>query len=151
MEIVEYNESLKEYIKVLNVEWLEKYFYVEPSDEIQLADPKASILDKGGAIYYAALDGEIVGTASLLKIDTTTFELGKMAVTEKCQGKGVGEALLKHCIAQGEQLGATKLILYSNTKLAPAIKLYQKWGFTEIPLDSSQYKRANIKMEYIYP
>ena len=44
-------------------------------------------------------------------------------------------------------LGATKVILYSNTKLGPAIHLYQKYGFVEVPMGTSEYKRSNIKME----
>jgi ribosomal protein S18 acetylase RimI-like enzyme len=150
MEIVAYNNSLKESIKKLNVEWLEKYFYVEPTDEVQLSDPQASIIDKGGHIYFALLDNEVAGTASLLKVNDTTFELGKMAVTEKYQGRGVGQALLSHCLEQGKQLGATKLFLYSNTLLSSAIHLYKKAGFIEVPMDTSYYKRANIKMEYLY-
>ena len=42
-----------------------------------------------------------------------------------------------------------KLILYSNTKLASAIHLYKKYGFTEIELEQGLYERANIKMEIL--
>ena len=46
-----------------------------------------------------------------------------------------------------KKLQATKLILYSNTKLHPAIHLYKKYGFKEVPLANPESKRANIKME----
>jgi ribosomal protein S18 acetylase RimI-like enzyme len=49
-------------------------------------------------------------------------------------------------IEKARQLGAHTVILYSNTRLAPAITLYRKLGFYEVPLDGP-YKRSDIKME----
>lgn len=82
IEIVIYSEDLKEAIKILNYEWLEKYFRVEDPDVQSLSNTREEIIDKGGFIFYAKLNGEIVGTASLLKKDENLFELGKMAVSE---------------------------------------------------------------------
>ena len=39
-----------------------------------------------------------------------------------------------------------KIILYSNTKNAAAIKLYEKLGFKHLPVETDVYKRANVKM-----
>ena len=50
-------------------------------------------------------------------------------------------------IEEIKKLRAAKLILYSNTQLKPAIHLYKKYGFIEVPLNSSEYQRSNIKME----
>ena len=90
-----------------------------------------------------------LGTVSLLKIDNATFELSKMAVTDGVQGLGIGNKLILHCIAVAEAKGIEKLILYSNRKLLPAIHLYEKFGFVEIPLEGGVYERADIKMERI--
>ena len=70
-----------------------------------------------------------------------------MAVTEEAQGLGIGKVLLEHCLQIAKQNQASKLILYSNTKLENAIHLYRKYGFKEIPLEAGHYERANIKME----
>ncbi len=70
-----------------------------------------------------------------------------MAVDEAFQGNRIGNKMLEFCIEEGKRLNAGKIILYSNTKLEPAIHLYKKFGFKEVPLDSSGYERANIKME----
>lgn len=147
IEIIAYAKEYKDFIKALNYEWLNKYFRVEPNDVIQLSDPDGEIVAKGGLIYFAAIDGQIVGTASLLKIDDKTYELGKMAVTEKYQGMGIGRKLLEFCIEKAKNIGTEKLILFSNTRLVPAIELYQKYGFVESALDPGHYERANIKME----
>jgi N-acetylglutamate synthase-like GNAT family acetyltransferase len=107
------------------------------------------IIEKRGYIFYARQDGKIIGTYSLLWIDEGIYELGKMAVTEASQGKGIGKALMKHSIITAKKMGIKKLILYSNTKLASAIHLYEEFGYKEIKMDSSYYKRSNIKMERV--
>lgn len=147
VEIIPFSIDLKEPIKTLNLEWLNKYFKVEPKDEKILSDPQGEIIDKGGMIFYAKYANEIVGTVSLLKIDQTTYELSKMAVSEGNQGLGIGKKLMVHCLAEAKQKGIKKLILYSNKSLAPAIHLYESFGFVEIPLEEGIYERADIKME----
>ena len=57
--------------------------------------------------------------------------------------------MMEFCLQKAKELGMLKLILYSSTKLENAIHLYRKYGFKEIPLDNSEYKRSNIKMEII--
>ena len=147
IEIIEFSEELSEPIKTLNYEWLEKYFMVEDGDVVSLSNPQEYIINKGGQIYYAKLNGEIVGTASLLKKSETVYELGKMAVSEKAQGQGIGKILLAHCLRAAKEKQISTLILYSNTKLESAIHLYKKNGFEEIELESGLYERANIKMQ----
>jgi N-acetylglutamate synthase-like GNAT family acetyltransferase len=149
VEIMPFSADLAAPIKTLNMEWLKKYFVVEPKDEIMLSDPQGEIIDKGGLIFYAKYKDQIVGTASLLKIDETTFELSKMAVTDGLQGLGIGQKLLLHCLSAAEHKGIQKLVLFSNRKLLSAIHLYEKFGFTEVPLEEGIYTRADIKMERI--
>jgi len=147
--IIPFSTDLASPIKILNLEWLKKHFRVESKDEIVLSDPQGQIIDKGGMIFYAKYKDEIVGTVSLIKIDNTTFELSKMAVTDSVQGLGIGKKLILHCFAVAEAKGMEKLILYSNRKLLSAIHLYEKFGFVEVPLEVGVYERADIKMQRI--
>jgi ribosomal protein S18 acetylase RimI-like enzyme len=149
IEIIPFSIELSSVVKTLNYEWLEKYFKVEKGDVIALSNPQTEIIDKGGFIYFVKQNNEIVGTVSLLKKSGTVFELGKMAVTEKAQGLGIGKLLVEHCLTIAKEKNIEKLILYSNTKLASAIHLYKKYGFTEIELEQGLYERANIKMEIL--
>lgn len=147
IEIIPFSIELSNVVKTLNYEWLEKYFKVEQNDFISLSNPQTEIIDKGGFIYFAQLNNEIVGTVSLLKKSESVFELGKMAVTEKAQGFGIGKLLVEHSLKTAKEKNIEKLILYSNTQLASAIHLYKKYGFTQIELEPGLYERANIKME----
>jgi ribosomal protein S18 acetylase RimI-like enzyme len=147
VEIIPYSPDLKGHIKTLNIEWLQKYFRVEEKDELVLSNPQEEIIDKGGMIFYAKYNDEILGTVSLMKIDDATFELSKMAVSYKAQGLGIGNKLLVHSVAVAEGNNIKKLLLYSNRILLPALHLYEKFGFVEVPLEDVSYERADIKME----
>ncbi|MBG6111992.1 ribosomal protein S18 acetylase RimI-like enzyme [Flavobacterium sp. CG_23.5] len=149
VEIIPFTTELKEHIKTLNLEWLRKYFKVEPKDEIVLSNPQVEIIDKGGMIFYAKYNNQIIGTVSLIKINDYTFELSKMAVTDTIQGLGIGKKMMEHCLAVAKEKDIQKLILYSNRSLLPAIHLYEKFGFVEIDLEDGIYERADIKMERI--
>lgn len=151
VEIIPFSIEHKEAIKTLNLEWLHKYFKVEPKDELVLSNPVEEIINKGGKIYYALYDNEIMGTVSLIKMNATTFELSKMAVTERVQGLGIGKKLLEFCIQEAKKNEIQKFILYSNRQLKPALRLYESFGFKEIPLESGVYERADIKMELLLP
>ncbi|WP_158977635.1 GNAT family N-acetyltransferase [Cellulophaga sp. L1A9] len=132
----------------LNVEWLEKYFYVEEKDKELLNDCENTILKKNGHIFLAKYEEKIVGCFSFIPINDTHFELGKMAVSEKYQGLKIGQALLKFAIRFGEQSDWDKIILYSSTKLPHALYLYKKYNFVEVPIEKDlPYARSDIKME----
>ena len=145
--ILPFKPNLADTFATLNKAWLTKYFEVEPMDEKMLGDPQQYYIDEGGFIYFALYDGEVAGTIALLKVNDTIFELSKMAVDEKFQGKSIGSKMIIHCLEEAKKLKLDKVILYSNTTLAPAIHLYKKFGFTEVIGFKSEYKRANIKME----
>jgi len=147
VEIIEFTENLKDHFKKLNVEWLEKFFVVLPSDERVLSNPVESIIEKGGYIYFAKADYEIIGTFALIKVDDRTYEIGKMAVTEKYQHQGIGNKLMDFAIQKAISLNAEAVILYSNTDLKIAVSMYAKYGFQVIPKTDFHNERANIKME----
>src|SRR3970282_3032431 len=94
--IIPFSADLTEPIKTLNIEWLKKYFKIEPKDEKVLSNPQEKIIDKGGMIFYAKYNDKIVGTVSLIKMNDAEFELSKMAVTDGVQGLGIGKKLLQH-------------------------------------------------------
>ncbi|MEO7766637.1 MAG: GNAT family N-acetyltransferase [Ferruginibacter sp.] len=149
IEILPFSEELAPHFTKLNTGWLEKYFFVEPIDHEMLNDPKQFFINKGGFIFFAKVKDDIAGTFALLKESDDVYELSKMAVYEKYQGKKIGNEMIAFCIAKAKALKLTKIILYSNTKLAPAIHLYKKYGFTEVPITNSIYKRSDIKMELL--
>src|SRR5687767_1385250 len=137
IDIIPFDDSLAAAFRDLNLAWVEKYFTVEPMDVQVLSRPKEYIIDRGGQVFFARVNGAIAGTFALIPKGGGIFELGKMAVDERFQGRGVGNRLMEACIREAGKLGAGKLILYSNTILGPALHLYRKYGFVEVPLENS--------------
>jgi GNAT superfamily N-acetyltransferase len=120
----------------------------EKPDYEALNNPQKHIIDKGGYIFVALYYDKPAGTCALMKSYNPMydFELAKMAVSSKIQGKGIGWLLGMAVIDKAKSLGAKKIYLESNTLLEPAINLYRKLGFTEITGINSPYKRSNIQM-----
>ena len=146
LRIVDYLPQHHERFRALNLAWITKYFAVEDADRKALDDPESSILQRGGAIFMAEAEGEIVGTCALMKCPDGAYELAKMAVAPFAQRQGVGRALGEAAIARARSIGAPRVELLSNTVLGPALALYHSLGFTEVPLPRTDYQRANIKM-----
>ncbi len=83
----------------------------------------------GGQIFLAVINEEAVGTAALIKMNESTFELAKMSVTEKHQGKSIGKKLCQAAIEYAKDKKFKNIFLESNSKLTPALNLYKKLGF----------------------
>jgi GNAT superfamily N-acetyltransferase len=148
VSIVEFEPGHQPWFEKLNRHWIEKYFWMEPIDFEVLGNPQKNIIDHGGTILMALDDNMPVGTVALKFVQPGVYEFTKMAVDDAYQGKKIGQLLSEAAIIKARELNAEKIILYSNTVLAPAIALYKKLGFIEIPLDGP-YKRSNIKMELL--
>ena len=136
----------------LNQEWIERYFRVEPKEALILADPKGTILDSGGKIFFAIVDDQCVGCCALRCMSDGEFEVAKMAVTPACQGAGIGRKLLQTVIEAGRASGARRLYLETNHTLIPAIRLYESAGFHHLSPDKiipSPYARADVYMELL--
>lgn len=142
-----YSPELAPYFEKLNKAWIKKYFTVEPLDEYVLTNPEEAILKGGGKILFVEYKDQIIGTVALINEGDGEFELAKMGVDEKFQGLGAGKFLCKSAIGLARDLGAKKLILYTQNSLLPAISIYRKLGFQEVPMTKGLYKRADVKME----
>ena len=147
VEIIDYDPKYKSIFRDLNHEWITKYFQLEHADNQTLDHPETKIIEPGGYICFARYKDEIVGTCALVKMNDDTYELAKMAVSEKARGRNIGWLIGKHMIQKARELGAKKVYLESNTRLTPAINLYYKLDFERVVGPPSPYERANIQME----
>lgn len=147
-QVVTYRPEFREAFARLNREWIETYFTLEPADLETFRDPEGKILGKGGQIFFV-LDGDaVVGTCAVLAHSVELHEIAKMAVAPAAQGRGYGDLLMQAAIAFSGRAGARRMVIVSNTRLAPAIRLYEKHGFARVPLAADQhYARADIQLE----
>jgi GNAT superfamily N-acetyltransferase len=137
----------------LNLEWLRRWFVVEPFDEEVLGDPERYILADGGRVLFAlrdAADGGTlaVGTVALRNAGDGVYELTKMAVEPELRGAGIGRALLEAAIDAYRGFGGRELYLESSSVLVPALRMYETAGFVHhpAPRPGSHYARADVHM-----
>ncbi len=147
IQILPYSPELTPNFKSINTAWVEELFSLEPFDIAQFESPEEVIVNPGGTIIFAKLGEEIVGTVALYKTAEDTFEMIKMGVSPSAQGRGVGMVLGKAILEKAKEMGASKVVLYSNTKLKPALRIYEKLGFRSVVPEAGKYCRCDVKME----
>jgi ribosomal protein S18 acetylase RimI-like enzyme len=150
LKIVPFNKDYKPAFEFLNRAWIEEYFSIEEEDLKTLQNPESYILEDGGEVFFAILDGEVVGTAAMIQTDKGIYELAKMAVARQFQGLGIGKKLLRRCIDFSKEREATEIFLITNDSLKPALSLYLSFGFVlNDQNDDNRYERGNTKMNLL--
>ncbi len=149
IKIIPFSPEYQADFKRLNIEWIEKYFVVEPHDIEQLDFPEDFVLKNGGNIFMALQNGEVVGTVGMAYLDDFSFELAKMAVSPKHHGLGIGQLLGEAALDFARKKGAKRVWLESNRILTPALTMYEKLGFREVEFVPTPYERSNIQMEIL--
>ena len=125
VKIVPYSDKYSKYFYDLNYDWLNEFFYVEEYDEKVLKNCKTEIIDKGGFIFFALNNSEVIGTMALIQKERGVYELNKMAVKKDLRGNGIGHQLIKFIIDYSIDKNFESIILYSNTVLKNSIHLYE--------------------------
>ena len=86
--------------------------------------------------FYSAWDGDRLAAVGALKaLDDARGELKSMRATPEYRGKGAGQAILAHLMAEADRRGYRWLGLETGRPepFRPAQSLYRKNGFTECP------------------
>lgn len=151
IRIVDFDPRWRAEFARLNIDWLERYFVVEPIDRTVLSDPETHILAAGGRVLFA-VDGQerVVGTVALKHEGDGVYELTKMAVDPASQGRGIGGQLLVGAITAFDAMQGRELFLESSSKLDTALRLYERHGFHHrpAPRPGSHYARADVYMVF---
>lgn len=132
----------------LNREWLDQYNLMEPANEAQLTDPQAHFLDRGGQIFVALRDDNVIGTCAVVPHGAERWEVAKLAVASEFRGQGIARRLVERCIAYAREQGARRVFLVSNSQLKPALRLYESLGFRygAVP-EVKEYENEDVYME----
>jgi ribosomal protein S18 acetylase RimI-like enzyme len=136
----------------LNRDWIETFFVLEDADREIFRDPDKAVIQSGGQIFFVVDDDGVQGTCAVVPHEPGVFEIAKMAVAAGARGRGYGDLLMEASVEFARRAAARRVVIVSNTVLAPAIRLYQKHGFVRVPLDEHErFARANIRLERELP
>lgn len=153
IKVVPFSSELAPHFESLNIQWIETFFRVEDVDLEVLQNPQEKVIDVGGEILFALEDDDVLGCVALKHEGEGVFELTKMAVTPRAQGRGLGRILMNACIERFNARQGKYMYLESHDSLTPAITLYESSGFKHTPRPGgpSPYARANVYMVYTGP
>jgi ribosomal protein S18 acetylase RimI-like enzyme len=133
MHIVDYDAVYQPDFFSLNEAWIAPNFGMEQEDIDFLSNPQREILDKGGRIWIALYDDQVVGCCGLFKMDDKTFEMIRVAVDSRFQGLGIGKRLILHAVDWAKaQPDCMQVILESSSQPvnAKAVAMYERLGFS---------------------
>jgi GNAT superfamily N-acetyltransferase len=145
--IVPFDTKYRQDFARLNYAWIEKYFVVEAIDRRILDHPEEELIATGGAVFFALLEANVVGTVALKRESSECFELTKMAVDEAWHGRGCGRRLLDAAIDHARKQKAKTIVLSSHSSLVAAINMYRSAGFVPRSTAESCYSRCNIYLQ----
>jgi len=145
IKIQKFRKKFSNDFYMLNKVWIEENWVLEDSDKKDLLNPQ-KIVEKGGQIFFAVSNDNVVGTAAMIFSSKNRFELAKMTVRKDYRGYGIANLLMDRCIEFARDNLTKEVFLISNDSLKIARILYEKYGFVEVKLDTKKYKRGNVKM-----
>lgn len=103
-----------------------------------LHDPEVDHMSRAygsaGAAYFVVVDAtdRVLGGAGIAALEggaPGVCELRKMYFLPEARGQGLGEALLRRCLAVARDLGYRTCYLETLTGMEQAMRLYRKLGF----------------------
>ena len=102
-----------------------------------------SELESDSSHYLVVKDNsKIIGFAGI-KVTVPDCDIMNIVVKKDFRNQGIGSLLLKELISLAKSLNVKNLFLEVNENNAPAILLYNKFGFKKISTRKNYYKDNN--------
>ena len=88
--------------------------------------------------WIAEVDGQRAGSVFVVRKSATVAQLRLLILTPEARGLGLGSRLTDECIAFARSKGYRKLLLWTNSCLLEARRIYARRGFVLVKSDAWQ-------------
>lgn len=149
MQIVKFEEKYRNDFIKFNADWILDYFGRLEDHDLETFEDIDEEIESGAMIFFAIDDDVTLATCMAKPMKGDTWEICKLGSNKAVNHKGAGSAVFDAAMQWALNCGAKRLFILSNSKLKPAIHIYEKFGFKEIKLDDYEYARGDIAFEYI--
>ncbi len=106
--------------------------FVDPHDDLKdLRTPGAARRNDGILWVSEDENGRVCACACVDFPEAGTAELHRLYVRPDRQGRGLGSSLVRAVERHAREKGATRMILWSDTRFTDAHRLYKKLGYTQ--------------------
>ena len=107
-------------------------FVYEPASEVpDLTDFDSHYAAPKGGFFVVREGGLVVGSVGVERVDAGTAELHRLYLDAHLRGRGTGRALVGAVLDWCQAHGASRLILWSDTRFDQAHRLYTRAGFRQ--------------------
>ncbi len=107
---------------------------------------------RGGALWTAEDAGVVVGMAAILPAKDGVWELKKLYVHPDAHGSRLGQHLLQTAEAHAAAAGASRLVLWSDTRFTRAHRFYEKQSWVrEGPIRALDDISRTLEFGYAKP
>lgn len=149
MELVRFEEKYRQAFIDFNTDWIVTNFgKLEPHD-LETFENIDDELRNGAMIFFAVENDIPLACCMSMPMEGDTWEICKLGSNKDMPHKGAGSLVFKAAMEWAQEHGAKRLFILSNSRLKPALHIYEKHGFKEIKLDDYGYERGDIAFEYI--
>lgn len=114
--------------------WRDSRFPFDPSGaHSDLRRIPAEYQCAGGGFWLLAPTDRVIGTVAVRRLPDNIAEVKRLSVLPGYRGLGLGARLLGHAIRQAKEAGFCTVRLDTIRNPGPALHLFEKHGFVEIP------------------
>lgn len=106
-------------------------FEYDPGKDFDLDDICGYYIDSGGLFFIGTVDGKVIGTGAVRRIDGDTCEIKRIYVKKEFRGRGYGSGLFRAAI-DFARTNYRNITLKTDRSLDSAINMYLKYGFSVI-------------------
>lgn len=148
MKVIPFEEKYRQDFIQFNTDWIVSNFGFLEGHDKETFEKIDEEMEEGAMIFFAVENDVALATCMAMPMEGTTWEICKLGSNKNIPHKGAGSAVFEKAMEWAFNHGAERLFILSNSKLKPALHIYEKYGFKEIKLEDYEYIRGDIAFEY---